>query len=84
MSTLKKHLNGWNAQSEYCLEYEHEGGKWALNFFAVDDEDAQKKVESIKQSLRLLGRLECVIEVPMDDIDEKSLLAALLQKTKPI
>lgn len=48
-------IRGWNAQTLYALEYQHNGSKWALNFYAVDDEDAQKKVESLKESLVLLG-----------------------------
>lgn len=52
---MKEHIRGWNAQTLYALEYEHDGLKWALNFYAVDGNDAQKKVKSIKQSLKLLG-----------------------------
>lgn len=50
--------NGSKATLEFCLEYTHEGKKWALNFFAESFEDADKKVQSIKDSLTLLGRLE--------------------------
>ena len=48
---------GADAQTEFCLEYQHDGSTWGLDFFAVDLEDAIAKVESIKRSLVLLGRL---------------------------
>lgn len=60
---MKEQIRGWNAQTFYALEYEHDGSKWALNFYAVDDEDAQAKVESLKKSLVLLGRSEGFIPV---------------------
>lgn len=63
MIELQKQLSAWNAQTEYCAEYEHDGGRWALNFFAIDDEDAKKKIESIKQSLNFCGRLEMTVSV---------------------
>ena len=84
MNTLKKHLNGWNAQTEYCAEYKHEGGNWCLNFFAVDEEDAFKKIESIKNSLKLNGQLEETIAISLDDAPENSALASLIQVQKPI
>lgn len=52
---MKEHIRGWNAQTLYALEYEHDGLKWALNFHAVDDDDAQNKVRSVRRSLTLLG-----------------------------
>lgn len=52
---------GTKATTEYCLEYMHNGTKWCLNFFAEDEEDAAKKVLSLRESLVLLGRLECSI-----------------------
>lgn len=60
---MEKYLRGWRAQTLYALEYEHGGTKWALNFYAVDDEDAQAKVESLKKSLIILGRSEGFIPV---------------------
>ena len=45
------------AQVEYVLEYRHDGQLWGLNFFAVDDEDAERKVESLRATLVLNGRL---------------------------
>jgi len=46
------------AKTEFCLEYTHNKVKWALDFFAESWEDAEIKVENIKNSLVLLGRLE--------------------------
>ena len=44
--------------NEYCLEYAHDGRRWALNFFAEDDGDAEDKTQSLRASLVLLGRLD--------------------------
>ena len=52
------------ANKEYCVEYEHDGGKWSFPLFAIDDADAARKIESIKRSLRLLGPL--VLRLPAD------------------
>ena len=52
---------GSKATTEYCLEYTHNGKRWALNFFAEDAEDAAQKVESVRNSLVLLGSLEARI-----------------------
>jgi hypothetical protein len=49
------HIDGWKAQTEYAAEYSHRGCRWGLNFFAIDDADAQKRLESIQQSAELLG-----------------------------
>ena len=68
ISELEQHPElGWikkgsKATTEYCLEYEHDGSMWTLNFFAADWDDAERKTESIKTSLRLLGRLDETIE----------------------
>ncbi len=63
MATPKQHVEGWKAQTEYCAEYEHNGQKWAMNFFAIDDADALEKLESIKTSLVILGRLDGRVKV---------------------
>ena len=55
------HIAAWKAQTEYCGEFTHNGSKWCLNFFAVDDADAEAKVQSIRQSMVVLGRLEASI-----------------------
>ena len=52
---------GSKATIEVCLEYTHQGKKWALNFFAESLEDAENKVQSIKDNLILLGPLEMSI-----------------------
>jgi len=54
---------GSRATTEYCAEYSHNGTSWAMNFFAEDDDDAAKKVESIRASLSLYGRVEERIKV---------------------
>jgi len=45
------------ANTEYVLHYRHGGQVWTLNFFAVDDEDAERKIQSVRASLELKGRL---------------------------
>lgn len=47
--------------NEYCGEYVHDGQRWALNIFADNEEDAEKRAEEIRASFTVLGRLECVI-----------------------
>ena len=49
---------GSKAVIEYCLEYTHNGSTWGMTFFAENDEDAEKKAESMRSSLSLLGRLD--------------------------
>lgn len=56
---------GWKAHTEYVAEYTHRGSTWALNFFAVDDEDAAAKLASLRASASLLGRLEGHIDVDL-------------------
>lgn len=60
---IDDHIAGWNAQTEYATEYEHAGSRWAFTLHAVDDEDAARKIKSIRESLVLLGRIEGVIHV---------------------
>lgn len=50
-------MDGWKAQTEYLGEYFHRGSRWGFSFFAIDDEDARQKLESIRSSLALLGPL---------------------------
>lgn len=62
MNLLKNaQIEAWKAQTEYACEYMHHGKKWCASFFAVDDADAVVKLESIKQSLVILGPIECTI-----------------------
>ena len=49
---------------EYCGEYLHNGKIWALNIFADDDQDARKRLASIRDSFVILGELESI--VPFD------------------
>ena len=44
-----------NAELECIAEYEHNGKKWALDFYAESPEDAQAKIESIRACAVLLG-----------------------------
>lgn len=42
---MENYIDGWKAQTEYLLEYEHGGSKWGTSIFAIDDDDAKKKLE---------------------------------------
>ncbi|MBB4219397.1 hypothetical protein [Variovorax guangxiensis] len=57
------HIDGWKAQTEYAAEHTHRGSRWALNFFAIDDEDAKKKLESIRSSSEPLGHVAARISM---------------------
>ena len=46
-----------SANIEYVLHYSHDGHRWAVNFFACDDEDAERKTASLRLTLELKGRL---------------------------
>ena len=56
------------AANEYCLEYTHNGTRWAMNFFAEDAQDAAQKVQSVRNSLVLLGKLEMRIPYGAQDV----------------
>lgn len=58
-----KHIAAWNAQTEYACEYMHNGSKWCTSFFAIDDQDAAMKLQSIKDSLEVVGVIHMVIPV---------------------
>jgi hypothetical protein len=61
-----KHIEGWKAQTEYVGEYTApDGRKWALNIFAVDDADALARMECVRKSFQVLGRLEGVIPLKL-------------------
>lgn len=45
----------------YAVEYEHAGGKWAFDLYALDEADAKQKVQDIKASLVYLGPITEVI-----------------------
>lgn len=47
---------------EYCIEYEHEGSKWALEIWAESWEDAEQKVRAIGYG-KVLGTLEFTLPV---------------------
>lgn len=57
MSNSDQGISAWNAQTEYCGEFLHNGVKWALNFYAVDEADAIARAQSIRDSFTLLGEL---------------------------
>jgi hypothetical protein len=61
-----KYIEGWKAQTEYAGEYiAPDGRKWALNLYAVDDADALARMECVRNSFTILGRIEAVIPVAL-------------------
>ena len=58
-----KYIEGWKAQTEYAGEYTHNGQKWALNFYAVDDADAAVRAQEIRDTFAVLGAIHGVIPV---------------------
>lgn len=52
---MNQKIENWKAQTPFPVEFLHNGGRWALTIYAVDEEDAQKKVESLRQSATLIG-----------------------------
>lgn len=51
--------------NEYCGEYKHNGQTMAMNIFAIDGKGASEHAESIRQSFKVIGRLEC--RIPLCD-----------------
>lgn len=58
---MEKNVAAWNAQTEYACEFQHGGTSWAMSIFAVDFDDAAAKLESLKNSMVLLGEIKEVI-----------------------
>ncbi len=52
---MKQHIESWKAQTPYPVEFLHNGTRWAITLYAIDDEDAEAKVRSMKESARLVG-----------------------------
>lgn len=62
---MNEFIASCNAQTEYCGEFTHQGSKWCLNIFAVDDADAFVKAQSVRDSFVILGVLDSVVELPL-------------------
>lgn len=41
----------------FAIEFNHDGGTWAVNIFAYDWDDADRRVQSMRQSLTVRGQL---------------------------
>ena len=57
--------------NEYCGEYKHNGETMAMNIYAIDSKDANAHADSIRQSFRVLGRLDCVIPFGNEQVTPK-------------
>jgi hypothetical protein len=52
----------------YCCEFEMDGRRYAQNIEAENDEDAQKRVTAIRQSMILLGTFGGSIPASPDQV----------------
>lgn len=52
---MEKHIAAWKAQTPYPVEFMHNGSKWCLTIYAIDDADAEAKVQSLRNSAVLIG-----------------------------
>lgn len=52
---MEKNISVWKAQTPYPVEFMHNGGKWCLTIYAIDDADAEAKIQSLKESAVLAG-----------------------------
>ncbi|WP_131421501.1 hypothetical protein [Comamonas thiooxydans] len=52
---MEKNISAWKAQTPYPVEFTHNGSKWCLTIYAIDDEDAEAKVQSLRNSATLIG-----------------------------
>lgn len=64
---MKKNIEAWKAQTPYPVEYLHNGSRWALTIYAVDDEDAAAKIQSLRASAQLAGGATAEIIAFADD-----------------
>jgi hypothetical protein len=46
-----------NPMYAFLLDFEHDGGNFGMRIWAYDYADAERRVESIKQSLAVRGQL---------------------------
>lgn len=49
---------------EYTFQYRHGGIFWSLNYFANDEVDALKKLQSIKNNAEFIGEVYASIDIP--------------------
>lgn len=61
----------------YSFSYRHNGKDWSLNYFADDEEDAKRKLQSIKSNANFDGEIVVSASVPFI-----SKLFAILRKTQ--
>ena len=50
--------------------YYHDGSEWSLTIDTDDDDDWESRIESIRDSLELLGELHGIIPEDPDDKNE--------------
>jgi hypothetical protein len=55
-----------NKFSKYICEYDYQGRKWDIDFYATRIEDAQKRLKSIAEG-EIQGEIAFEIPVPLPD-----------------
>lgn len=50
---------------EYTFQYRHGGISWSLNYFAIDEADALRKLQSIKSNAEFIGEVYASIDLPL-------------------
>lgn len=50
--------------NEYTFQYNHNGISWSLNYFANDESDAIRKLESIRNNARFIGEVYASLDLP--------------------
>lgn len=48
----------------YSFSYRHNGKDWSLNYFADNEEDAKRKLQSIKSNANLDGEVVVSASIP--------------------
>lgn len=51
----------------FTVEYDYDGSLWETDIYALNHEDAQRKVEALKETARYAGQVMATIEVPRFD-----------------
>jgi len=61
----------------YSFSYRHNGKDWSLNYFADNEEDAKRKLQSIKSNANFDGEIVASASIPFI-----SRLFAILRKAQ--
>lgn len=51
-------------EKHFAAEYNHQGKRWCLDFYADDWADAERKIRSIGANGRVMGEIQMEAKVP--------------------